>query len=173
MAVGDSKTCRCGSPYVQQWQKQSKCGPCRAIVHKVWRDNNRKKSAAAVHGYQKRARANGTMTVRFYFTNLAHAIKGYRRKKTDRVLEFDLDGAFLNELWDKQGGKCAASGMSMQHQLRHICSASVDRINNDGGYTRDNVRLVCKWANLARGSHTVEEFAAVIATLRSPLPHAS
>ena len=43
---------------------------------------------------------------------------------------------------------------------------TLDRINNARGYTKDNVVLVCKAANQARGSSTPDEFASFIADVR-------
>jgi hypothetical protein len=62
---------------------------------------------------------------------------------------------FLDELKEKQGSKCALSGVLMdftpQSDSRNPFKASVDRINNDIHYTTCNTRLVCAALNIGRG----------------------
>ena len=62
-----------------------------------------------------------------------------RKKK----FTFDLDAKFLWELWLKQEGACAISGLS----IVLYNSASLDRIDSCGGYTKDNVWWVHKDVN--------------------------
>jgi hypothetical protein len=97
---------------------------------------------------------------------LAKSIKEYRRLHRTRLLDYDLSPAYLINMWNSQNGLCAATGMEMIHRIRSPYSASVDRIDNNKGYVRGNVRLVCHWANLARGRHSVEVFNEVLLKLR-------
>lgn len=166
MAIGDIKICKCGNPFTQRWKGQSQCNICRARVVKNWRHRNKQKSNVSIHNYQKRARLNCNMTLSLYMSELLHAIKGRKYKDQSRIVNCDLDGPFLCDLWKIQSGLCAATGLPMVHQPRQLCSASVDRIDNTRGYFRDNVRLVCKWANLGRGSYTVDEFESIIKQIR-------
>ena len=78
--------------------------------------------------------------------------------------------AYRNILWDlsiddavdilnKQQWKCALSGLDI------VCSgdlntitASLDRISNLGGYTKDNIQFVHKEVNMMRGSLSLKRF---------------
>lgn len=43
------------------------------------------------------------------------------------------------------------------HGLRMLTNVTIDRIDSDKGYTRDNIRLVCKAANWMKNQMTDNE----------------
>lgn len=65
---------------------------------------------------------------------------------------------FLMELYIKQNGKCVYfnKDLSVEHKSQYILS--IDRINSDKGYSKDNVQLVTWAANRAKGSLSDTEF---------------
>jgi hypothetical protein len=64
--------------------------------------------------------------------------------------EFDLSLQFLLDLYEKQNGLCAISGVAMTHNRNDLFAISIDRINNSHGHLRSNVQLVCQAMNLAK-----------------------
>lgn len=61
--------------------------------------------------------------------------------------------------WVKQQGVCALSGQDMTHTRGDgtvHTNASIDRIDNNKGYTKDNIQLVCQITNLMKNSLTEE-----------------
>lgn len=90
-------------------------------------------------------------------------------RHTSRTDEpFDLTTEFLEDLFDYQEGRCAWTAVKMTTEINsdRLRLVTLDRINNARGYTKDNVVLVCKAANQARGSSTPDEFASFIADVR-------
>ena len=80
-------------------------------------------------------------------------LKTYRKKQGYCV---DLAVDELTDIFKKQQGMCAVTDLVMTFhpeagQSRGT-NASIDRIDNDAGYTKDNVRLVCSRINLMRGN---------------------
>ena len=67
----------------------------------------------------------------------------------------------LIDKWRSQGGICAITGKPMTHVRGGGHSVktnvSIDRINSDLGYTPENIRLVCKAANIMKYVHTDQE----------------
>jgi hypothetical protein len=59
----------------------------------------------------------------------------------------------LKDMWSSQDGKCAVSGVVMIWAKGNFqpTSMSIDRIDPSGGYSKDNVRLVCYQVNTFRG----------------------
>jgi hypothetical protein len=60
----------------------------------------------------------------------------------------------LVEVWNRQGGRCAITGIEMTYRAKEgsffPCNVSIDRIipKRDGGtYAIDNIQLVCVLAN--------------------------
>lgn len=66
----------------------------------------------------------------------------------------------LLEIWDRQQGKCAISGLPMtiiRGRGKMMMNASIDRIIPGGDYSKDNVQLVCSHVNMMRSNLSIEE----------------
>lgn len=76
---------------------------------------------------------------------------------------FSVDLQYLKNLWEKQKGICPISGQKLilrEHNDKiSLLSnhASLDRIDNDKGYIKGNVRFVAVIANFARNCFTDEQ----------------
>ena len=73
----------------------------------------------------------------------------------------DLVIGDLYELWNKQNGKCALSGIDMttnSYVGRVSTNISIDKIDPTKGYTKSNIQLVCSATNMMKGSLTMNEF---------------
>lgn len=90
-----------------------------------------------------------------------------RRKAKERNLTFDLTAEQLWDLFLKQNGCCALSGVEItltteinkQHNLdRNKLTASLDRIDNSKGYSIDNVQWIHKVLNAMRRQYSIEEY---------------
>jgi hypothetical protein len=75
-----------------------------------------------------------------------------------RLAGKDADPSLMTlalDLYRAQGGRCALSGLHFDlrevgsRKARRPFAPSLDRIDSTGGYTRDNVRLVCQAVNFA------------------------
>lgn len=120
------------------------CGKDR-IVKKVHAHNppcrncsNRAKARSQVR--------NTTISLR-WFTRCKHNARS-------RGIEFDLTLADILELYVRQKGRCALSGLNIgwaPFGRRH--TASLDRIDNNRGYARDNVQLLHKDVNMMKHTH--------------------
>lgn len=56
----------------------------------------------------------------------------------------------LVELWNKQNGKCAITGIDLVYGKGRLPNtASLDRIDSSKGYHIDNIRFICLFANQA------------------------
>lgn len=68
----------------------------------------------------------------------------------------------LKEQWKIQNGKCYWLGIDMSLQdlfiLRSPFAVSVDRLISSGHYTKDNIVLTTRFANLGKGAYNGEDF---------------
>jgi hypothetical protein len=87
------------------------------------------------------------------FRYFLRAIK--RRQHKKGATNIDLE--FLENLWNKQKGKCPFTGWNLNlpegscaRKDRSIYRASLDRIDNSKGYVKGNVRFVAIMANYCR-----------------------
>lgn len=104
------------------------------------------------------------------------ALLGNSKARSKKLgYDFDLDKAFLFELWNLQEGLCALTKepLSLEEgQSRWVGSlVSLDRIDSSKGYTRDNVQFVTSAANYAKGSLTVEQFVDLCKKVIANAPH--
>lgn len=83
-----------------------------------------------------------------------------KRAKRDG-LEFVLSSEYLHDLWNKQDGKCALTGVTMGFIGQKWLSPSIDRIDSDKGYTEDNVQWVCWRANDAKSNMKNDDFVTM------------
>lgn len=71
--------------------------------------------------------------------------------------KFNLTLYGLADLWLRQEGKCACTGVIMSPDSgsledKNPFKISIDRIDNSKGYTVDNIRLLTHWANNAKST---------------------
>eukprot|EP00899_Mesostigma_viride_P009136 jgi/Mesvir1/18223/Mv09502-RA.1 len=69
----------------------------------------------------------------------------------------------LRGVWEKQKGKCAITGLDLQHDYkwdgrRFPCSAAMDLIDPASGYEPGNVRLVCNFVHEMKGRTPLNQF---------------
>lgn len=121
-----------------------------------------------VDGYNKKSALIKT-DIETYFKYKCHNTKSRIKHKN---LDFDIDGEFLLSLYRSQGKKCYYSGVPIYHNtgLYNFNSISIERLNPDKGYTRDNVVLCAFGMNSFKGSMTEQEFKKI---LRQVIPSLS
>lgn len=83
----------------------------------------------------------------------------YRLSALSRNLEWNLSIDDGVNLFEKQNGLCALTGISLvvKGDFTDI-TASLDRIDNSKGYTKDNIQFVHKEVNMMRGSLSLKRF---------------
>lgn len=90
-----------------------------------------------------------------------HARARFRKNKG----ETNLTPEYLKEVWDSQKGICPLSGLEMilpedtggWIKGKQPNNASMDRIDNNNGYIKGNVRFITVMANLARADFSDKE----------------
>jgi len=83
-----------------------------------------------------------------------------KRAKADNLI-FDISTPLMHEIWNKQGGKCARTGVEMGRIGDKWTSPSIDRIDSSRGYEKDNVQWVCWRYNDAKSNMSDDQFIAM------------
>lgn len=88
-----------------------------------------------------------------------------KRRAKKKNKKFELDIEFLNILWKKQDYKCSLSKLPIKKAGRYQINkqiiygdASLDRIDSNKGYCKNNVQWVHKKINFMKHVLTNKEF---------------
>jgi hypothetical protein len=112
--------------------------------------------ACKSHNKSVAASANYETYLSQLFINSRSKASGTQR---DHIREFTITKKDVIDLWGAQKGRCAISGVYLTHHKDGTgtkeFNASLDRITNTKGYTKNNVHLVCYRVNIMK--HTLSE----------------
>lgn len=90
------------------------------------------------------------------FSSFRVYLKSAKHTSKQKGYECNLDLPFLKSLFEKQTGRCAYTGVKLEigatvnDKPYSLWAASLDRINSERGYTKDNVEFVCLFVNLGK-----------------------
>jgi hypothetical protein len=138
------------------WLCQCKCGSMK-VVNGIHLRSEAISSCGCARNVPSPKRTGFMEIPGCYFRSL-------QLKASKRGIEFDVT---LEELWDlyiTQERKCALSGepidfpLTQARHYRTLQTASVDRIDSDGGYNKSNIQWVHKHINLMKQDLLNEEF---------------
>jgi hypothetical protein len=85
-------------------------------------------------------------------------LKGIKDRSKKKKIESYVTLDDLKDLWEEQNGLCAVTKLKLvtkvrsEKRLDNPYQASVDRIDNSKGYSKDNCRWVCLMFNYARNT---------------------
>lgn len=130
-------------------QRGLKCKTCVLEITREYKRNKRKSSEyKIVESIKQKERR-----VRLWQNTLIHDSKY-------RGVENTLTVSDINEIFENQNGLCYWFKVPLipSKNKKRPQQPSLDRINRDKGYTRDNVVLSCYSANIGRNETDVEEW---------------
>jgi hypothetical protein len=100
------------------------------------------------------------------YSHFRYHLKGANKRsrlKHRRKKDVDITLEQLKDLWNKQNGVCAITGIKLIPRLindektKHPYQASLDRIDNSKDYTLSNIRFVCLIFNYARNNFSDDQ----------------
>ena len=138
-----------------------------SVYQKEWYQNNKEKmNEFAKKWYQnnkeqvlEKAKHNNEKTKHDKEYRAERILKGARKRARQKNLEINIDKSFLNELLKTE--KCALTGVPFDFTVwegknTNPFAPSVDRIDSEKGYIKDNVRIVLFCVNSALNSYGLE-----------------
>ena len=125
-------------------KKSSVCKNCHLKITNEWKKNKRKDEDFKKLESQKQKERR----VRLWQNTLIHDCR-HRNK------ECNIDVNYVNELYEKQNGKCYWFGVELLPSInkKHPQQPSLDRLDNNLGYIKGNVVLSCYSANIGRNDN--------------------
>lgn len=86
-------------------------------------------------------------TIENFLRSLVNGVKGRCRA---RSIKFDINFDCINKLYIEQNGRCLLTGIKLElkkpkdnNSRPFPFSPSIDRIDSNKGYTKNNIRLIC------------------------------
>ncbi len=170
------ESCRkCGvkkSDGVEFVKGKNLCKKCASGIHAQYREENKdelkKKRDVYYAGLDQGVRwqrvrkviqgsADAFMRDQMYHIKSHSQNPSYRDVKDEVRRQFDLDGPYLMELWEKQKGKCAITNLDMSYKFGDLRAVSIDRIDSSKGHVKGNIQLVCQCVNLMKNDHSNDD----------------
>lgn len=139
---------------------QYKCRPCDIEYQKQRRENNKEVFLEYGRTYQKDRRKN----FEYRLQMLINASK-QRAKLKNREHSITLED--IKDLYPVDG-KCPVFGFNLEFNDAGFreTSPSIDRIDSDKGYTKDNIQIISWKANRLKAYATVEDLEILVAFLK-------
>lgn len=91
------------------------------------------------------------------------------RSSKIRNKELSITLQDLKEIWEKQNGICPYTKFQLQlnQAENRMLKASLDRIDNSKGYTKDNVEFVCMAINFMKNTFTREQVKQFLSNFKN------
>jgi len=144
----------CCIPCFRGWYKEHRSKNKEKYKEKAKRDYAIKKQRGITEHERKRHKAWSLKRKCMVDGRLIELSAGARSRSKKDKLPYDLNIEWLVEQWNKNEGRCLITGIPFDlsrigNQERNPFGPSIDRIDNNRGYTKDNTRLVGVAVNLA------------------------
>jgi hypothetical protein len=153
---------------------QKRCKNCNKITNKRYANKNPTYfKEKCLKAYEKRKLENPNYNVDRYskyreqylfrrkewssseYGRLYNIFSSARARAKNKNLEFDLTPDFIFKMFDYQNGLCALTGLKLDTGFKikgvnfNPYAPSIDKIDANNGYSKDNVRIVSVIANLS------------------------
>jgi len=150
---------------------EKKCSSCKIIKNanefgpcKERKDGLQYRCKKCALNTSRQSRNSVEGRIQFIYNNAMRNLK-----RPTKTLEMTITKDDLIELYDKQNGYCALSGIKMEHTINNNESfienkynISIDRINSNIGYVKDNIQLVCWIINQMKSDTDPDLFIELI-----------
>ena len=170
------KTCRDKEKRIIKIGDCTKCGVSRKNKKFVIRKNLCRDCAAkqAKEYHTKNPQRNAEKHSKYIQSNFKNWLRvsfitaKARSKRVNAEFAVTLDD--IMEILNRQHEFCALTGIPLTHTVKDLKAASIDRINSDHGYIKNNIQIVCKAINLAKNTHSNKEMLAFIEIIKAHTP---
>ena len=159
---------------MKETRTRKRCRNCREL--KPVEDFPTGKSVCAVCGQVKHRMVTSQGPgpyMRRLFSQLKYTHTNRKNLKGHQKAEFNITLEDLIELWEKQEGRCAISGVALTYHRdgagKKEFNASIDRIVPHDPYIKSNVQLVTHRVNIMKHELTEDLFYWWIKTIHDHL----
>ena len=100
--------------------------------------------------------------IKYLLNSSKHKAIERGKKGRKKCSEFSLTIQDILDLKETQNNKCYFTGIELEWKYNSLNKVSIDRIDNDKGYTKDNIRLLVWHVNQAQSNLTDNRFRELV-----------
>jgi hypothetical protein len=100
---------------------------------------------------------------------LTDAVAHLRRSSRKKSIPFDIDLDYVDDIWKKQNGRCAISGVMLTYKRRDLFGVRIYVIDEKKGYTKGNILLVCDGIKRLKRDMSDQDVRGFIEEIKSVL----
>jgi hypothetical protein len=138
------------------WLCKCECGTEKVIAGNDLINGNTKSC-----GCLRNERVRDAIGLKPGLANMRALISSYKKEARRRGLEYKLTEEQFSELTQMDCHYCGAKPNGIFNDKgcngKYIYNG-IDRIDNNRGYTIDNINSCCKWCNQAKSNRTLQEY---------------
>lgn len=142
-----------------------KCLTCNGEDFLNFYISNKTKCKTCISREMKKKYLNGDFTngydtnKNWNSNNFIHLkVQGAKHRAIRKDFEFTISDNIVKDILKQQGGKCYFTGIMLTFNTHDWNSLSIDRLNNDLGYIKENVVLVTRFVNSSKNTQNTDEF---------------
>jgi hypothetical protein len=139
---------------------QSRCKECDKKYQAERRKNNKESTLEYARNYQAKRREN-------FDYRLQMLLNSSKQRAETKGREHSITLQDIKDLYPVDG-KCPVFGFDLQFNSAGFreTSPSIDRIDSNKGYTRDNIQIISWKANRLKAYATIEDLEILVAFLK-------
>ena len=146
----------CWDPLISQVRRVSE-DRMKSVSETYMRDDEKKRELGALERFYEDF--DSEVEARKMVTCLRTLVSGSKKRASKMGLDFNIDIKYIMALYE---GKCEISGIPLELMTNKKYSKqpfkpSLDRINNNKGYVKGNIRIVCTMVNFAKNVWSDED----------------
>ena len=127
--------------------------------------SNKSKCKKCISLHMKKKYTNGDFFNRqeenkkWTLCNFIHyKVQQAKHRSIRKGIEFNITNEIIEDIFKKQDGKCYFTNIELTFSTHDWNSLSIDRLDNNLGYIKDNIVLVTRFINSSKNAMTVLDF---------------
>jgi hypothetical protein len=159
-----NKHCKCGATNPEEFYSYHNhtCKKCH-----IQKQIKKYHSLSPEEKQIKKAKKNEWIKNNYLF----YRVNNTRSRAKANNIPFNIAVSDVQEIWEKQGGKCYYTDqpMILGPSPRRWQCVSIDRVDSDRGYEKDNIVLCRGIVNLVKNELSVNELLEIIDQIKTTM----
>jgi DNA-directed RNA polymerase subunit N (RpoN/RPB10) len=151
-----------------------KCNRCGKVFDKEPKEYNRRIKRNIFTFYCSRQCVRNQNNLMDDLSPFRYYLKCCRHNARTRDIQFGIELKDLKDIWEKQRGVCPYTNINMflldntnKDKISLLYCASVDRIDSNLGYFKNNIEFVCRFINWGKNGFPKQDVVNFISAIKN------